>query len=316
MDIHRKVSELLALYLTGKATPEEKEEIEKHLAECDRCKLELEEIRWLSKGVRRYVRPTEHVSSEKLVVFSENPKELTEQQVQMINEHLEICDSCSKELSILKGVAKCEVPDAPTHEPGHVFIKPKMSLPRRLRGQLGRIWPKITWLVAKPAFAYVLVLLLAYPAYRGLQEFGFLPGERVPRVIDSRSFWLAERLETKRTPGSRNLVEIQKETELVILNFYIPIYGCPNCRYDLELRIGCPSASVKDMNDYVVWSAQDYKGFDDEGNFSLSIEAESLITGPYNIEAIQINPEDASKRQTYTFFFEVIVQDEVRSLSP
>jgi len=47
------VNELLTAYLDNEVTPEERQEIESHLAGCSRCRKELEELKSAQKMLRR-----------------------------------------------------------------------------------------------------------------------------------------------------------------------------------------------------------------------------------------------------------------------
>ena len=152
-DCENKLKSLLPWYLNRTLSAEEAKKVEAHLKECPKCQKELEELRWLSSGVKEHkeVFASPHIESEKLVIFFEEPETLATEERTTIERHLPSCPTCYEELQTLKRanleLAALEKKEEPK------FVKEATDRER--------ISERLTWLFRKPPFAYIIVFILA-----------------------------------------------------------------------------------------------------------------------------------------------------------
>jgi hypothetical protein len=155
-----KASEIdLATFLAEPASPEW-EEFRQHYPRCESCSVEV--YRWtkLEHILRAMGRETTapHPSEEQLVQFQQSPRNLTAEERQTIQQHLQTCLACREELSLLASFDFSLIQRWVEEEkPARVVGAERPILRESL---LTRLLETLRSLVLHPAFAYGIVLLL------------------------------------------------------------------------------------------------------------------------------------------------------------
>jgi hypothetical protein len=277
--------ELLPLYINGSLSSEEKSKVEEHLRNCPKCQKEIEEIRWLSSGVKEQeeVYASVHIEPEKLVIFAEEPKSLNPDEITFIEKHLSSCSECYEELQTLKR-ANLEL---------EALERIKITKPAKEVS----VWEKTTagliWLVRKPALAYFIILLLAYPAARWL----FRPSQSgtppIPLVSSEKVYVLSEQTRETTEPAS-----VFRDSKDKSIRLSIPFWAdLDNQSYELVINT--------EKNQTIF----DYKNFTDFGNqgfFQLVLNTDSIPDGRYVIIVKEKNRKDPTIFSETRFPFQIV----------
>ncbi|MGB2804433.1 MAG: zf-HC2 domain-containing protein [Candidatus Zixiibacteriota bacterium] len=278
-DCENKLKSLLPWYLNRTLSAEEAKKVEAHLKECPKCQKELEELRWLSSGVKEHkeVFASPHIESGKLVIFFEEAETLATEERTTIERHLQSCPLCHEELQTLKRanleLAALEKKEEPK------FVKEASVWER--------ISERLTWLVRKPAFAYIIVVLLAYPAGRWL----FSPSQPgmppVPKVACERVYVLSEQTRVTAEP-----ISVFRSSEDKEVRVGIPFWtDLDNHSYDLR---------INDESGQTIFTVKDFTDFGDQGFFQLLLNTDSIPDGRYNLILRETNKRDpATFSETY-----------------
>ena len=278
-DCKNKLRELLPWYLNHTLSDNETREVEAHLKECPACRKELEELRWLSSEVKElseaFVSP--HIEPEKLVVYLEESEKLTLVETTTIEKHLKSCDLCQEELETLKNV---------NLELKALENKEKLKLAEET-SFLKKIAEGLIWLVRRPAFAYIIILLLAYPAARWIfrkPPTGMLP---IPKVASERVHILSE--QTRLTTEPTSVFRSEKDNKVRVGMLFWPDLD----RNSYELFINTESGQT-------IFYQKDFTGFGEQGFFQLVLNADSIPDGKYVLILRETNKKDSSiSSETY-----------------
>ncbi len=273
--------EFLPWYLKETLSLHDKNEVEAHLAMCPKCRKELEELRWVSNGMKEIARTSllSHIPPEKLVVFLEEPQSLTPDEKKTIEKHLKSCGSCRDQLQTLKS-ANLELEALEEEQ------KPRPAMQASL-------WQRITqtliWLVRKPAFAYAIVILLAYPALRWILQ---QPQPTFPSVISEKVYLLSEqtRLTAKPTP----LLRSDKER---FIRLSVPFW--PNLdTYSYQI-------AIKNEGGRTLFEMKDFVEFGSQGLFQLALNTDSFGDGAYVLVIREKDKKDPSSSSETLFPFQI-----------
>ncbi len=149
------IAPLIPFYANGTLDETERSRVEAHLAGCESCRALLAHA--LAFGETAPDALEEHVQSQLLLEYLEARETLEPDAVRRIEGHLGSCEVCRDALAIVK-----ELPGERAEAPG------------RSPGVLAGLWERLagTVLHPAPALAYLLLLLIAYPAYRFLAPGG------------------------------------------------------------------------------------------------------------------------------------------------
>jgi hypothetical protein len=134
-----------------------------------------------------------------------------------------------------------------------------------------------------PAWAYLLVLLMAYPAYRGLRPEGFGVG---PRVL-TRPVALGDL--ARASSGEAGLVRAGADT---VVTIFVPVD--PAYRYTLAIR---------NESGRALYRAEDASPFDGIGTFAVLLPAGSLTAGRYEILLDELEESASTPLNVYRFTF-------------
>lgn len=273
--------QLLPWYLNQTLSLHDKNEVEAHLAMCSKCQKELEELRWVSSGMKKIgqTSPLSHIPPEKLVVFLEEPQSLTPDEKRTIEKHLKSCGSCRDQLQTLKS-ANLELEALEEEQ------KPRPAMEASL---WQRITQTLVWLVRKPAFAYAIVILLAYPALRWVLQ---QPEPTLPSVISEKVYLLSE--QTRLTAKPILLLPSNKER---FIRLGIPFW--PNLdNYSYQI-------AIKDESGRILFEMKDFVDFGNQGLFELALNTDSFGDGTYILVIKETNKKDPSSSSETVFPFQI-----------
>jgi Zn finger protein HypA/HybF involved in hydrogenase expression len=284
-DCENKIKDLLPWYLNQTLSEDEAKKVEAHLKGCPKCQKELEELRGISSGLKEHkeVFVSPHIESEKLVIFAEEPESLDPDEVTAIEKHLRSCPLCHEELQTLKS-ANLELEALEKKQ------KPKLA-------KEASVWERITerviWSIRKPAFAYIIVLLLAYPAGRWLIQKSPPGMPPIPKVVPEKAYILSEqtRMIAEPTPVFRS----DREKNVRVGIAFWP--DLENQSYELMI------SSESGEN---IFGMMDFTDFGDQGYFQLVLNTDSIPDGRYVLIIRETNKEDPSISSETYFPFQII----------
>jgi hypothetical protein len=249
---------------------------------------------------------------ETLIAFREDA--LPSDQAQRIEAHVRLCGTCQVAIEMLKRFDACvagdlpEPPDWPevekrSRERFYAFLKQqRASLPERQS-----FWGKLKGVFLHPAFAYLLLAAMAYPAYRGL----FGKPEAVKEVVKEPKLVEVEKpgldIATLSTfeprPADRAAVEgpgvvrLAADERFFALSFFVPISERPEFIYEVEIR---------NRQGQLVAGEKAARPQDELGNFLLVCRRELFSSGEYELRVQEVNKTTQTVTRTFSFSFTVL----------
>ncbi len=137
-----------------------------------------------------------------------------------------------------------------------------------------------------PAFAYLLALLLIYPAYLGLKWLGEdRPAASTLQIIELQ--------QAERTAGPSLQVKLEPGARSFALSFFIPIEPGLERRYELALF---------DASGRLVASVKGVRSWDGLGNFLLLCDTNQFPPGNYRL-VVKEEEKEGPGRAEFTFPF-------------
>ncbi len=276
---------LLPLYINGSLSPDEKSKVEEHLRECPKCQKELEETKWLSSGVKELgkVYASLHIEPEKLVIFAEEPKSLNPDEITFIEKHLSSCSECHEELQTLKRA--------------NLELEAQERIKKTKPAKEVSVWEKTTaglsWLVRKPALAYFIILLLAYPAARWLlrpSQSGMPP---IPIVSSEKVYVLSEQTRETTEPAS-----VFRDSKDKSIRLSIPFWAdLDNQSYELLINT---------ERDQTIFDYKNFTDFGSQGFFQLVLNTDSIPDGRYVVIVKEKNRKDPTIFSETHYPFQII----------
>ena len=293
MGCKNEIAELLPWYVNETLSADERRKVESHLKVCPACRESIQGMEWIAGGMEKYKSflPVEHVSPEKLVQYAEARGELDRTEIASIESHLAGCAGCRDELDVLQGINDDLNKVTYSLHGWRGFVKKLRSI---LMGSTPYAFSKLFGVTAvrilrKTAFAYLLLLLMLYPAWLGLRGV-FSPEDSVP----VRTFVLQERMIFRGSdPGVQKLV-ITPSDEVVRLVFGIPLAESGD-RYGAVLL----------RNGKEIFSIDSISSLDDQGNYGIFLETGVLESGKYLLVVTEVLPAVQGEPEVYTFSFEI-----------
>jgi len=274
----KKIAELLPWYVNKSLSKDDEGRVMKHLEECPACTKELEDLMRFRDEIAQYPDElfTDHVYPEELVVYAEARRELSREDLARIETHLESCSACREELQMLQQVnSSLEAPSTSS-----LFDRIAESAARLVQG-----------LFARPALAYIAVLLLLFPAYLGI----FKGRQSSDPTLAHINYDLTQS-DMRSAEGLDNEIHVKSSDELFSLSFTVPILADDQIRYD---------AVILDDQKTPVWSREGVQSLDEYGTFLLMCPAEFFDEGEYLLVINEIDVPEKKVQQEYLFPFSV-----------
>jgi hypothetical protein len=262
--------------------------------------------------------------SETLIAFQQ--KALPLDQAEGIQSHVQLCGSCQVAMEMLERFEQAqagELPEPPdwpkierrSRQRFRAFLEnQKVSSPVRpsLWEQLTAMlsWENLKIVFLHPALAYLLVVALAYPAYRGL----FRQPEVVTVTVPEKQIVEVEKpgpdmanltpvalkAPERAPPGEGpSVVRLKPDQPFVELAFQSPVSGSPRVVSDLEFY---------DSHGQVVSALKAVRPRDEYGNFILRCRRELFKPGRYELRVRVIDKSTQTVRAVDRFPFLVTEQ--------
>lgn len=267
---------LLLWYAAGALEEKEASIVAGHVADCANCRALVQENQELARiYLTASARESRHLSPETLFrLVSDEPGS----DVGDARRHLTTCGECREIVSVLEKVQK--------EEEGASGAEPIGERVRAVWAGLDRFM-ELGWM-RSPVPAYLLALLLLYPAYRGLIGAGAQPTPHLlPTPVPIAS-------ETERGPAETP-IRVEAGTEQTVLTVFVPI-ARDRYRYRLELR------TREGRRLFVVDDAQSFDGL---GTFALTLPKGYLGAGVYELRVGEWERDGREPANEYVFPFSV-----------
>jgi hypothetical protein len=194
--------------------------------------------------------------------------------------HLTACEECREIVSVLEKVQR-EEKGASDAEPFGERVRGVWAGLEKLK-LVGAAWMR------SPLPAYMLALLLLYPAYRGLVGGG---AQQTPRLLPPP---LPIASETERGPAGTP-IRVEAGSEQTVLTVFVPI-APDRYRYQLELRT---------QQGHRLFSVEDAQSFDGVGTFVLTLPKGFLGAGAYELRVGEWESDGTGPANEYVFPFSV-----------
>jgi hypothetical protein len=275
---NKSISERLPWYLTDRLSEKERKEVENHLGVCQKCRDDLNEMKWLSRSIKNASEGlyTEHILSEQLVLYAESQSELDTDDLTFIEDHLAECKDCQQELELLKKVN------------GSLQAGRKKSPIRTISQWLIDILPEFAF---KPAFAYIIILLLLYPAWLGIFRW---PKGKIPEPRMVQNNYELPPFDTRAEMTEEDEINIPSQARIFSLSFNIPILSSEHIRYD---------AVIVDAQKKIIWRKNNIESLDEYGTFLLICDGKFFKVGAYSLIVEEINLELDQRQNEFVFPF-------------
>jgi anti-sigma factor RsiW len=154
---HDSIATLIPWYTSGTLSKDERLRLEAHLPECAQCRALLEDARTLQAlGSRESEQLLDHIQAQHLERFANDPQSLAPELAGWIQGHLASCEVCRDASRILGQPMEDAAP-----------FRRELKQPD---GATASIWDLLRRTVFHPAAAaaYLVILILMVPLYRGL----------------------------------------------------------------------------------------------------------------------------------------------------
>jgi hypothetical protein len=235
-------------------------------------------------------------------------------QAEEVQAHVHLCGTCQADLQVLKRFAQCEAgelpepPDWPEvqkrgRERFYAFLEQQKPV---ASGDAPSWWLKLKGVFLHPAFAYLLLAALVYPAYRGLVGqpevvTKVVPEKQIVEVekpgLEIASLRTFELRSSERAVRSRpQVVRVDPDEPYFALSFLVPISERPEFIYEVEIR---------DSQGRVVAVEKSARPQDELGNFFLVCRRDLFSPGRYELQVKEVNKTTHAVRQEFNFSFTV-----------
>jgi hypothetical protein len=277
----KEIADLLPFYVTERLSEPEIKEVERHISECAICKEEIGNLRWIFEGFS--VAGGGHINSRLLTIYSESKNELSREIKQRIDEHLFSCSQCTNEFKILNRVNKSL--DATVNVP---------FLQRILQG-VPRLISKP---VLKPAYAYILILALLYPAWLGFFKKDSGQG-KIAEPVNIGNLFVLEQDDQRAAGEQLNAIFLDKPSDLFAFSFVLPVKNLENTVYQ---------ATISNEEKKVVWHDERLKFIDRYGTVIMVCPQKYFKEGKYSLAVIEKPKKTNEVINKYIFNFNVITK--------
>lgn len=231
----------------------------------------------VSRLQSRWERPDACPPAAKLTAFAN--RELPAEEMLSIRRHVERCGLCDWALTSLKDFDSALV--GASKSPGFRF-------PLRF--------------LLRPSFAYLLVLALVYPAYRGIfqqhQRIVYLPGTVPRQPVVARQLHSAHVYDLGEATAKRGSspystlreITVDNSEQFLVLHFYIPVH--PDHVYRMEIRRETASQTIV---------SAEIRSQDPLGNFSVVAQTSLFSNGDYLMVVEEIEKRTGIPIDRYHF---------------
>lgn len=213
-------------------------------------------------------------------------KQLDAEQSEKFELHLLDCDYCFEQVSRFENIAGLLRFDSDVRELVSSHVDAADAAPARARAERAEpfwsrlralLWPE-TNLLLKPVVTYIIVLLLAYPAFVGIRHLSERPVQGVQSLL---------------LTGTRTLADHTAAADRPL----VVMFRIAGAREGMTYRV-----TVKTESGDVVYENDQFADFNDREMATLLLAAGSLEPGRYQIEVFPAGGD--SPLHEYTFLVE------------
>ena len=274
-----KIRDMLSDYFTRHLTAAEMASVREHVEHCKSCreKLGLMELLNENNEAAAGSEARYHLPDDLLVEYYQHRDSMDRKTIERIEQHLADCRECSNGLAFLTGLEKgflqsAEISDS---EPG-IFE---------------RLLSVVVNVVRRPTFAYVIVLILAYPAFQWMISSSTDPGEANFLPLDS--YVIGE--QTRSTEG---LTQVFRNRPDAIVHLKIPFYPLDK-RYE---------ASIESEADKAVRDAEVILYRTEQGIINVLLTTRNLRDGVYIIDLHESDWDKPLDKNPSRYRFELLTR--------
>ena len=283
---NKNIADLVPDFFLGQLNETEATLVKEHLSICPHCRELLNHVQWFSKGLKEFSvqELKQHISSETLVKFADNPDVLDQKTREYTETHLLFCDQCQSELQVLQDL-NVEIAGKTAEASASMTRFP--SLLTRLSNQLVN-------LVRKPAFAYAvavtILLITIIPKLRPVVR---------PTVQGIQTE--AVSILSEQTRGTANYIPVYRQrsnpTVRVVISSYWP---------DFEKFVYTISVEDESGKEYLQF--KDFEGFGEKGFTQFILNASRMPDGRYRLKIVATSKSDLTDIKTSYYPFELVTK--------
>lgn len=277
---------MLPWYVSKRLPEAEMAKVKHHLAACPSCKEEADNITWISEGLYAIVgeNGSKHINSRLLTIYSESKRELNKEIIQRIEDHLSSCRQCSEELEILNRV---------NQSIGGSEVEPFFE------GMMQKIREFFTKPLLKPAYAYILILALLYPAWLGLFKKDNNQG-KIMEPINIGNFFVLHQDNHRAAGEQLNTIVVENSSDFFAFSFVLPVKNQEDNVYQ---------ATISNAENKVVWHDESLKFIDSFGTVIMVCPQKYFTKGRYTLTVIEKQKQSNEVMNKYFFNFSLLTQD-------
>jgi hypothetical protein len=283
---NKEIADLLPWYVSKRLAEAEMVMVKQHLAACASCKEEADNITWISQGLYAIAgeNGSIHINSRLLTIYSESKKELNKEIIQRIDDHLSLCRQCSEELEILNRVNQS--------------IGGSKDEPF-LEGMIQKIREFFTKPLLKPAYAYILILALLYPAWLGLFKKDNIQG-KIMEPINISNLFILHQDDQRATGEQLNTIVLKNPADFFAFSFGLPVKNQEDKVYQ---------ATLSNNENKVVWHDENLKFIDSFGTVIMVCPQKYFVKGKYALTVIEKQKQSNEVLNKYFFNFSLLTKD-------
>jgi len=283
--IRKEIAALLPWYAAKSLSEKEAAEVEQHLTTCASCKKELDHIKWISEGLFPMTCETfpGHINSRILTIYSESKKELNNEVIKRIEDHLSLCRQCQHELEMLNKVNES------------LDKSEEVSLLQGIIDKIGALFVKP---IVKPVYVYVLILSLLYPAWLGLfrKDTG---QKRLDEPVNIRHLYMLEQSGQRALGEQANEIVLADRSGVFAFSFVLPVKSQEDNVYQ---------ATISNDQNEIVWDNENLGFIDSYGTIIIVCPQMYFDEGNYFLIVTEKPMQTKEVNNKYIFNFKVITK--------
>ena len=222
--------------------------------------------------------------------------QLTPEETEAFEEHFFECDECFQKVKLTQKIVT-----------GLKLAVKEKSSQKEVLPQPSSFGERIEKIFTRPAFsmaAVILILLLSYPAIKGILLQKQLKNLQVPKIIDY-SFTLEETntrsLENLFTSDAPSKIKLQipKNADFFTLSFPILESNTSNATY---------RAQILNSQNEVLWEVKNLTQTDEFGLFSILCPRAFFPGGSYVLKVVELDNQGRPTNNVHLFPFEIVTK--------
>lgn len=266
----------------------------------------------------RYLRDRKGVCPDDRALTAYGHDQLNGSEMTHLQEHVSVCGICQATLRIMREDENPEGTTAPEVTGDWSAIERKLDQrfaaflrqrekpsPPNAVFQSGFI-AGLKRLVLSPVLAYILVIAMMYPAYRGLfQKKPVEPGEKPepipihevtpptrPGIVSTPQLSLEP--QTRGGGGGDDTLSLRKTDAYFTISFFVPLRKSRDLQYDVQ---------IKSRSGAVISEEKSATSFDGLGNFILLCPSELFREGRYSLHVLERQVSTGASKREFRFDF-------------